>query len=230
MPATADELYGCVQNNIGNLRMVQGPGDCKRTETLVSWNAEGQQGEQGIQGAPGPQGPAGPIGPEGPQQSNVVMDANGLAFGKVISLGAWAVAYVLYQWQGYDLMLEITSNSPRARGNYISNFYHTKSDCSDTPWFDANLFNNSNDVTITGDTFEKVTTTYDINTNTFKIVGPANPGQTPATITAVAQSYLDGTCTGFHTPRERTNMIQGIVDLTPAFGDEHPSPYTVISQ
>ena len=52
----ADTIYGCVAKGSGILRIVSAPGDCKRTETLTSWNSMGPAGSEG---------PAGPQGPPG---------------------------------------------------------------------------------------------------------------------------------------------------------------------
>jgi len=65
-------IDACVGNGNGNLRLADGPGDCKRNETAISWNAAGPQGDPGPAGPAGPAGadgaagPAGPAGPEGP--------------------------------------------------------------------------------------------------------------------------------------------------------------------
>ncbi len=54
--ATADTINGCVNQKNGKLRIVGVPGQCKTSETLVTWETEG-----------GTQGPAGPAGAQGPQ-------------------------------------------------------------------------------------------------------------------------------------------------------------------
>ena len=81
-------IYGCAQENNGQLRIVQSPNECRPSERAVSWNLRGPAGPAGPQGLPGPQGPPGdpgtigpaglkgekgepgapgPIGPQGPQ-------------------------------------------------------------------------------------------------------------------------------------------------------------------
>jgi hypothetical protein len=62
-PAT---IVACVHNTNGNLRVVDGPDDCKRQETPLEWSRQGGS-TAGPQGPEGPQGPAGPEGPQGPQ-------------------------------------------------------------------------------------------------------------------------------------------------------------------
>lgn len=49
-------ISACVNKITKNMRHINAPQACKRTEYLLSWN---QKGPQGIQGAVGPQGPAG---------------------------------------------------------------------------------------------------------------------------------------------------------------------------
>jgi len=50
----AQEINGCVKN--GQLSIASGPGQCKSSETPISWNVTGPQGPQGLQGPQGPQG------------------------------------------------------------------------------------------------------------------------------------------------------------------------------
>jgi hypothetical protein len=66
--ATADEvIYGCVQKNAGNLRVVDSPSQCNlRNENPISWNLVGPQGPVGPTGPQGPAGQAGEPGPMGP--------------------------------------------------------------------------------------------------------------------------------------------------------------------
>jgi hypothetical protein len=70
-PAVAETtIHACKHPSGGWLRMVAGPGDCKRRERAVSWNVVGPKGDKGDTGAAGPAGPAGadgPAGPAGPQ-------------------------------------------------------------------------------------------------------------------------------------------------------------------
>src|SRR5918993_1283660 len=55
-------ITGCVQKQTGALR-ISTSGSCdSRTETVLTWNAQGPQGPQGEQGPQGPQGEQGPDG------------------------------------------------------------------------------------------------------------------------------------------------------------------------
>jgi hypothetical protein len=51
----------CFQKNVGNLRVANGPGQCRNSET--EWDVD--PSHSGTQGPPGPAGPAGPAGPTG---------------------------------------------------------------------------------------------------------------------------------------------------------------------
>ena len=65
-------IYACVVRD-GTLRIVSDANQCKRGETLLTWNIMGPQGPKGDTGATGATGPAGltgatgATGPEGPQ-------------------------------------------------------------------------------------------------------------------------------------------------------------------
>jgi hypothetical protein len=66
--AVADIINACVHRTNGKVRIVSGPGDCKKTEHFQSWNEQGPQGHPGPagpQGDPGLAGPPGPVGPQG---------------------------------------------------------------------------------------------------------------------------------------------------------------------
>jgi hypothetical protein len=75
----AQAIYGCVQKNNGQLRIVSDQGACRPSETPISLNStatqsaaetvgpQGPAGPAGPQGPAGPEGPAGPVGPAGPQ-------------------------------------------------------------------------------------------------------------------------------------------------------------------
>ncbi len=39
-----ETIYGCVQTHSGDLRIVDDPADCRRTETAIDWNREGPVG------------------------------------------------------------------------------------------------------------------------------------------------------------------------------------------
>ena len=57
-PAGAETTYyACTNNSDGTIRMVAAGTECRKNETLISWNQVGPIG---------PMGPAGPQGPEGP--------------------------------------------------------------------------------------------------------------------------------------------------------------------
>jgi hypothetical protein len=59
MGGGTDVIHGCARKFGGDLRLVGGPGDCRRWEYHVSWNKEGPPGPPGQQGIPGEQGPPG---------------------------------------------------------------------------------------------------------------------------------------------------------------------------
>jgi len=74
--ADAQQIFACVSNNSGAVRIVAQGAACRTPESLVTWNVVGPQGPPGpagpagALGPPGPQGPAGPagaLGPPGPQ-------------------------------------------------------------------------------------------------------------------------------------------------------------------
>ena len=59
--ADAQQIFACVNNNSGAVRIVAQGVACRTPESLVTWNVVGPQGP------PGPAGPAGALGPPGPQ-------------------------------------------------------------------------------------------------------------------------------------------------------------------
>lgn len=72
----AQQLYACVNNSSGEIKLVAQDAACKGNETLVVWNVvgpqgmigpQGPQGPAGTQGPAGSQGIAGPAGPAGPR-------------------------------------------------------------------------------------------------------------------------------------------------------------------
>src|SRR5882672_6455215 len=63
----ADQIYACVNNSSGEIKLVAQNATCKNNETLVVWNVVGPQGPIGPAGPAGPAGPVGPVGPQGPQ-------------------------------------------------------------------------------------------------------------------------------------------------------------------
>src|SRR6516164_1736622 len=70
--ADAQQIFACVNNNSGAVRIVAQGTACRTPESLVTWNVVGPQappgpaGPAGALGPPGPQGPAGALGPPGP--------------------------------------------------------------------------------------------------------------------------------------------------------------------
>jgi hypothetical protein len=72
--AASDEspvIYACVSTgrpgvgNDGDVRIVEGPGQCRSYESPISWNEQGEAGPTGLQGPAGPTGPQGPAGSAG---------------------------------------------------------------------------------------------------------------------------------------------------------------------
>ena len=57
-------IHACVAKD-GGLRVVDPNDACKKNESALQWNEQGQTGPQGAPGAPGAQGPAGSAGPAG---------------------------------------------------------------------------------------------------------------------------------------------------------------------
>ena len=74
-------IYACYTQSGGTLRVIDASvRNCKKTETALSWDAEGTPGPQGPvgeQGVTGPAGPAGPTGPQGSQGSQGVQGPQG---------------------------------------------------------------------------------------------------------------------------------------------------------
>jgi hypothetical protein len=63
----ADQIFACVNNSSGEIKLVAQNATCKGNDTLVVWNVAGPQGMIGPAGPAGSAGPIGPIGPQGPQ-------------------------------------------------------------------------------------------------------------------------------------------------------------------
>jgi len=61
----AQQLYACVNNSSGEIKLVGQNATCNGNATLVVWNVAGPQGMIGPQGPQGPAGPQGPVGPAG---------------------------------------------------------------------------------------------------------------------------------------------------------------------
>jgi hypothetical protein len=70
VPISADaqqQIFACVNNNSGAIRIVAQGAACRTPESLVTWNVVGPQGPPGPTGPAGAQGSAGQQGPAGPQ-------------------------------------------------------------------------------------------------------------------------------------------------------------------
>jgi hypothetical protein len=83
-------IHSCKHRSTGQLRAVADPGNCRRSERSLSWNAvgpagpqgpPGPQGDSGAAGAAGPPGPPGPPGPKGEPGPGLTSlnDLNGVA-------------------------------------------------------------------------------------------------------------------------------------------------------
>ena len=87
----SQEIYACVNNSSGEIKIVDADATCKRNETLLEWNKQGPQGETGPQGdpgrqgEPGPQGETGPKGETGPQGEAGQDGLNGVSGYRVVS-------------------------------------------------------------------------------------------------------------------------------------------------
>ncbi|HET8632079.1 MAG TPA: hypothetical protein VFL91_32020, partial [Thermomicrobiales bacterium] len=60
------EIYACVNNNSGTVRIVGAKTTCNKAETSLTWNTQGPRGEMGPQGPEGPRGDTGSRGQQGP--------------------------------------------------------------------------------------------------------------------------------------------------------------------
>ena len=65
--AAAPAINACYEKFTGELRYVDNPFQCRKSEIPISWDQRGPQGLMGPSGPMGPEGPAGPHGPAGPQ-------------------------------------------------------------------------------------------------------------------------------------------------------------------
>lgn len=61
----AGVINGCYQKSVGNLRVVDSPGDCRPSELAISWRQQGEKGDTGPTGNTGLTGNTGPTGPKG---------------------------------------------------------------------------------------------------------------------------------------------------------------------
>ena len=68
--AADEQVFACVKEQNGQVRIVAAGESCLPSEAAMSWSIEGPQGDvgpQGPQGEIGPQGPQGETGPQGAQ-------------------------------------------------------------------------------------------------------------------------------------------------------------------
>src|SRR5262249_48042690 len=63
--ADAQQIFPCVKNNRGSVRIIAQNVPCRSDESLVTWNVVGPQGPPGSAGPTGATGPQGPAGPAG---------------------------------------------------------------------------------------------------------------------------------------------------------------------
>lgn len=119
IPAADGTIHGCYHHNGGTLRVIDDSvGNCKSTETAISWNqvgpqgppgpkgADGQDGVNGTDGAdgvdgkdgaPGPQGDPGPAGTSRAfkatgQLSNVSNGGRGTVLSKSVPAGSYVLS------------------------------------------------------------------------------------------------------------------------------------------
>jgi hypothetical protein len=64
--AHAQQIFACVNNSNGGVRVVAQNASCSNNERSLVWNVTGPAGPIGPAGPAGAQGPAGPVGPVGP--------------------------------------------------------------------------------------------------------------------------------------------------------------------
>jgi hypothetical protein len=71
IPASDGMINGCYRTSLddqkGQLRIVDDPASCRSNEMAIQWSQEGPQGIQGIQGIQGVQGETGATGAQGPK-------------------------------------------------------------------------------------------------------------------------------------------------------------------
>ncbi len=72
-------INACVKKPGGRVRVVSGPGQCRRGEQAVSWNIRGPAGPRGTTGPAGATGPAGPAGTPGAPGADGAPGATGPA-------------------------------------------------------------------------------------------------------------------------------------------------------
>lgn len=62
---SSDQIVACASKTTGSMRLAKRPSDCKATETVVDWNAQGPAGPKGARGVAGVAGATGPAGAQG---------------------------------------------------------------------------------------------------------------------------------------------------------------------
>jgi hypothetical protein len=65
--AQGQQIFACVNNSDGTMRIVAQNVTCRNNETKLVWSVAGPQGPMGSAGPTGPTGPQGPAGPAGAQ-------------------------------------------------------------------------------------------------------------------------------------------------------------------
>ena len=70
-------IYGCLTKELGWLRIVGSPNECRSWEFAIAWNWMGPKGDTGEHGPVGPQGPNGEKGDAGEQGSQGIQGAQG---------------------------------------------------------------------------------------------------------------------------------------------------------
>jgi len=93
IPDSNQVIHGCYSRSGGSLRVIDdGVTNCSKTETALTWNAQGPQGPQGIQGPKGDQGVQGVQGVQGQQGVQGPPGPSGTSHGYLASTNGVAVA------------------------------------------------------------------------------------------------------------------------------------------
>jgi len=81
IPGTTGVINGCYRTSLddqkGQLRIVDDPASCRSNESAIQWNQEGPTGDTGAQGLQGIQGETGATGAQGPQGNTGAVGATG---------------------------------------------------------------------------------------------------------------------------------------------------------
>jgi len=78
--AEAQQIFACVNNGSGAVRIVAQGATCRNDESPLTWNIVGPQGPQGLQGPKGDTGPQGPAGTVLAMQCSVVGTSTNSSF------------------------------------------------------------------------------------------------------------------------------------------------------